>query len=481
MDDERTPAARDKYIYAGFLMLVAWAPLPLGSNRPWAWSLMEIWIYLLAVCWLVLFMRNKAMITPVFRQARPVLLLLCLWLFWILFQVMPLPVKWVEILSPVAAGHYASLPSTLSGWIPLSVEPHATVTGWLKSLAYILVFGLALLLMNTRKRLEMLAYVLILGGLFQAVYGSLMMLSGIEYGFFVEKTFSRGLVTGTFTNRNHLAGYLEMCLPVGIGIMIANLDHRTGFTWKQRLHYLVELCLSAKFRLRLSLVIMVIALVLTHSRMGNAAFFSSLLITGCVALVLSRHAARSMIILITSLIIIDIFIVGAWFGVEQVVEKIEQTTIESEHRDETYAHILKQWSDYRLTGSGLGSYYAVFPKYKTALESGGFYTHAHNDYLEFASETGIIGITLLGMTVIWTLGTALLAQYRRRNPLMRGISFAAMMGITAILIHSTVDFNLQIPANALTFMLLLAMAWLSLHLDQHDGRGGHSRVSHRFP
>ncbi len=47
---------------------------------------------------------------------------------------------------------------------------------------------------------------------------------------------------------------------------------------------------------------------------------------------------------------------------------------------------------------------------------------------------------------------------------MRGISFAAIMGITAILIHSTVDFNLQIPANALTFMLLLAMAWLSLHL-----------------
>ena len=47
---------------------------------------------------------------------------------------------------------------------------------------------------------------------------------------------------------------------------------------------------------------------------------------------------------------------------------------------------------------------------------------------------------------------------------MRGMSFAAIMGIIAILIHSSVDFNLQIPANAATFMVLLALAWISLTL-----------------
>ena len=45
----------------------------------------------------------------------------------------------------------------------------------------------------------------------------------------------------------------------------------------------------------------------------------------------------------------------------------------------------------------------------------------------------------------------------RRDPLMRGMAFAAIMGITAILIHSWVGFNLQIPANALLFMVLLAL------------------------
>jgi len=52
--------------------------------------------------------------------------------------------------------------------------------------------------------------------------------------------------------------------------------------------------------------------------------------------------------------------------------------------------------------------------------------------------------------------------------LMRGIAFAAIMGIIAILIHSTVDFNLQIPSNAMMFMILLAMAWLALMLERRD-------------
>ena len=50
----------------------------------------------------------------------------------------------------------------------------------------------------------------------------------------------------------------------------------------------------------------------------------------------------------------------------------------------------------------------------------------------------------------------------RRDPLMRGMSFACIMGASAILIHSWVDFNLQIPANAMLFMVLLALGWISL-------------------
>jgi O-antigen ligase len=459
----RTP---DRYLYIGFLLLIAWAPFPLGSNRVWAWSLLEVWSYLLALIWVVSYLCGRVNFTPAFKRARPVIYILLAWLGWIWLQIIPLPETCVAWLSPRAAWLHAMSPAP-PGWITLSVDPYATWSGLLKSITYVLIFCLVLLLVNSRRRLKILAYVLIMGGLFQAVYGSLMMLTGIEYGFLFKKEFGLGFATGTFINRNHLAGYLEMCLAVGIGVMIANLDTNPIYSWKQRLRYLLKLLLSEKFRLRLSLVIIVIALVLTRSRMGNTAFFTSLLIAGGIGLLLSRYARRETVILLVSLIIIDIAIVGTWFGFEQVVDRIKETTIETETRADVAEYAVVLWSDYNLTGSGLGSFYSVFPYYRQQDVSG-YFNYAHNDYLQFAGETGIIGIGLLGAVVIGSLLAALRAQYQRRDPLMRGIAFAAIMGIIAILIHSTVDFNLQIPSNAMMFMILLAMAWLALMLERRD-------------
>ncbi len=43
---------------------------------------------------------------------------------------------------------------------------------------------------------------------------------------------------------------------------------------------------------------------------------------------------------------------------------------------------------------------------------------------------------------------------------MRGLGFSGVMGIVALMIHSSVDFNLQIPANSALFVLLLAVSWI---------------------
>ena len=466
MHTETAHGNADRWIFYGFLLLLAWTPLPLGSNRPWAWSLMEIWVFMLAIFWLIAWLRNRVSITPVFHSARPVLLLFLCWLLWVGFQLVSLPPALLQFLSPQAHELYTTHPDVTRDWLPLSVNVYATGQGFLKSVSYVLVFCLALLLLNSRKRVEQCTWIIILSGVFQAVYGSLMTLTGVEYTFFVEKTQSMlGYASGTFVNRNHLAGYLEMCLATGIGFMIANLEDKTHYdSWRDRLRSWLQLLFSAKARVRLFLVIMVIALVLTHSRMGNVAFFISLMIAGCIGLALSKHATRSMVILLISLLVIDIFLVGTWFGIEKVAERLEETSLVTEDRDDAYHMMLDQLNEYRWTGSGLGTFYQVFPKYRTRGLSA-FYNHAHNDYLEFATETGIIGFVIISATVVWSLVVALLAQYRRHDPLMRGISFAAIMGIVSLLIHATVDFNLQIPANALLFVLLMAMAWIALHLE----------------
>jgi len=422
---------------------------------------MEIWVFTLMFLWLLAFMRNQVTTSDVFKKAAPVICLFFIWLGWILLQIIPLPPGWVANLSPAAFEFHSLLNTT--GLMTLSLDPYATTAGWFKTATYILIFILSLLLIHSRRRLRQLAYVVIYSELFQAVYGSLMTLSGLGYGFFIQNPAALNVATGTFINRNHLAGYLVMALSVGIGMMIVSLDTESDYTAKQRLRYYMKLILSKKLRLRLYLAMMVIALVLTHSRMGNTSFFASLMIAGGLGLILSRHATRGTIILLISLIAIDVFIVGAWFGLEKVAERIEETTLVRETRDEVDIYVYQQWKDYRWTGSGLGSFYSVFPKYRKE-DVRGYYDHTHNDYLEFASETGVIGVSLLGFIVAMSIYAALMAQYRRRDPLMRGISFAAIMSICAMLIHSTVDFNLQIPANAATFMLILSMAWISFGL-----------------
>jgi O-antigen ligase len=192
------------------------------------------------------------------------------------------------------------------------------------------------------------------------------------------------------------------------------------------------------------------------------------MITGAIGLLLAKRATKSMVILLVSLVAIDTFIVGSYFGTQRVVDRIVQSSVDKEDRDELVGYAVRMWQDYPVFGSGLGAFPVVFPRYSgegTQVS----YTHLHNDYLEFATEVGVLGLVPLGLMVLLSFAAALRAHYQRRDPLMRGLSFSAMMGIMALMLHSFVDFNLQIPANALAFMLLLAFAWISLYHARAEG------------
>ena len=315
--------------------------------------------------------------------------------------------------------------------------------------------------MDCHDRIKASAYTLVAAGFVQALYGGLTALNDAGAN-----------AHGTFVNRNHYAGYLELCLAVGLGMLIAGLTGDSSRTWRQFARDTLALLLSPTMRLRLALACLVIGLVLSRSRMGNTAFFVSLLVAGAIGLVFSKRATRSMVVVIASSVIIDITIIGAYFGVEQVVQRIEQTTFESEERDDIAGYALKMWHDFPVFGAGLGAFHIVFPKYPGA-DLGALYTHAHNDYMQFLVETGVLGLLLVGMIVLLSLVAALRAQYLRGDPLMRGLSFGAIMGITAMLIHSSVDFNLQIPSNAMTFIYVLGLAWISLNFGrQRPGAAG---------
>jgi hypothetical protein len=182
-----------------------------------------------------------------------------------------------------------------------------------------------------------------------------------------------------------------------------------------------------------------------------------------------------------SLVLVDLFILGSWFGLDRVRERLERTVLTEETRYHVDVQGLGYVQDYWLTGSGGGTFMSVFTAYRDRNLVPLIFDHAHNDYLEFLLEFGVGGLALLGAAVLGSLVAAVSVLRRRRDPLLRGCAFASLMGIAAILIHSTADFNLRIPANAALFMVLLALPWLGLGLGQRAGPAGPPDERGRHP
>ena len=202
-------------------------------------------------------------------------------------------------------------------------------------------------------------------------------------------------------------------------------------------------------------------MVLTRSRMGNVAFFSSLVACGILAMVLQRRVTPNAVIFFISLLLVDMYIVGNWFGVDEVVDRLRNTTLESDHRDEVARDTVVMWKDHFWAGTGADTFWQAYVDGGYMAPDSLYYRHAHNDYLEFGTSFGFIGFALLGTAVLTSLRQALLAQRRGRSRVLQGLGFASAMGIISILIHSFADFNLHITANSLWFIVLLAFAWVA--------------------
>jgi O-antigen ligase len=442
-------------LFAVYMAILVWAPLPFASNRTWGGALLALLVSLVLCGWLLLYLGGKVRLNAqVWRRGRLPLALLVLVQLWVLVQILELPRPLVEWLSPQAYAWHVK-----EGWLSLSLDPEHTRYYLLRGCAFTAGFFLTLALVNTHARVKTLLQVLVFSGTCQAAYGAFMVLSGLELGFFVEKYVGQGVATGTFVNRNHYAGYLVMCLSAGIGLLLSQLSTDQARNWKERLRGWLRLMLSPKIRLRLYLAVMVVALVLTRARMGNIAFFTALGFAGAVAVLSGRRFSWRVVFFLASLLVVDMLILGKWFGFDQLVERLEQTQPTQEARVWSNAYTIDYLTDFPLTGSGGGSFYGVFPNYQ-APNLEGFHQHAHNDYLEFAVELGIPAALMLAAFVSLALWNAWRVQRERHTRLYRGAGFAVTMTVLWAAIHSATDFSLQMPANALTFVTILALAFV---------------------
>lgn len=421
-----------------FLAVLVWAPLPLASNRDWSTALLAGLLLTGLLGCVLLWLLGHLQVTTALRRSWPALSALAAVQVWVAAQL--------------ALG--------------ISVAPASTQLALLWGTALVASFVLVLALVDSRERILLIAQVMVACAIFQAFFASAVMMSDIEQLPLLDKTFDRYSASGTFINRNHLAGFLEMNLAIGIGMLVAQLHRRPSTDWREFLRRTIDTLLSRKFRLRLYLAIMVVALVLTRSRMGNTAFFSSLLLCGVIGMVLQQRVTRAALLFFVSLLLIDLYLLGNWFGVDEVVERLQNTSLETETRDEVAIDSLAMWQDNFWLGTGADTFFEAYVYGGYMQRNSLYYRHAENDYLEIGSGFGFIGFSLLAGAVLTSFWQSLRAQRKNNSSIRQGLGFASTMGITSILIHSFADFNLHIPVNSLWFVILLAFGWVAASAEQ---------------
>lgn len=455
----------DKATFTAFVACLVWAPLPLGSNRPWALGLLATVLWGLVLVYLLgaVAGRHSRWRRRLGRAAGPLALLAC-------FSALVAP----QLLPAAAA------------WGLQTQDAFQTRVYLLASLAYLGGFALTVLTVSSASRASWLLGGVVAAGVLQALIAVVLASTGASYQYLFADFHQGGRATGTFPNPDHLAGYMELCLAAGLGLLLAQFSGQAqpARGWRQKTIDALAFLMSPKMLLRMMLVVMVVALVMTRSRMGNGAFFLALLLVGSVVAVASRALRRPALWLVASMAVIDIFIIGQWVGLDRVVERMrgsaQATAVQAApvvlegfvlppHREDSLQERLQvpmlSWPLVERRpwfGHGGGTYVLAFPGIKPA----GFphhWDHAHNDFVEIAVDTGLVGLGLLlalALATAWRAGRVL---HDAQPRLKRGVGVAALMALFSIGLHSTVDFNLQIPANALTLVVLLALVWAMPH------------------
>lgn len=451
---EDASSTLERVLVAGVLCVLLWLPLPLGSNRLWAMALLVVLVAGLSLAFGWGIWRSKVHVSRALTAALPLFALLLAVQLWVALQ-----------------------------WsFGLTADSGRTLLYLALGLAYSLLFLLVVGLFATRRRLNKLLAVLVVSGTVQAFYGAFMTLSGAEWSFLGLPQTGSEVANGTFVNRNHFAGYLELALGCGIGLLMA-LRSNERFSWAN----FIELIMGPKARLRLALVIMVIALVMSRSRGGNSAFFIALLAVGTLFVTRTKQNRKRNILILLSIILIDTLVVSQYFGLERLKDRIVNTRLvdqvvttasgeveviqkANEIRGQVFLDSLPLAQDKLLLGQGAGSFETVFTQYSSAAVRLHF-DHLHNDYLQFVIEYGAVATGLLALFVLGCLWFGLRALWQSRSEYRAGLALGVCMGLVSLLIHSLSDFNLQIPANAATFVVLCALAVLA---KEHK----HYRTSH---
>jgi O-antigen ligase len=319
--------------------------------------------------------------------------------------------------------------------------PYLTRVNLLLLAAYAILFFLTTQAFRERRDLTRLAWFLTALCFAVSLFGIAQHFTSEGTIYWFRKLTVGGAVFGPYVNRNHYAGFVELTLPFPLALMI--------FRGMRRDIFPLATLLS---------IVPIGGLILSGSRAGVIGFVFELAVLGLLSRSRKTRSGKRSIAL--GLFVFAALALVAWLGAGRLIERfsvLRPGEVSIARRITMSEGGLHMFRAYPISGAGLGTLVAVYPKYETLYDAH-LVDHIHNDYIELLAEQGIIG-GLCGLAFLFILFRDTRRAYEaEQGHFSRAIHAAAVAGIAGLLLHSLVDFNLHIPANAILFLVLCAIA-----------------------
>lgn len=355
------------------------------------------------------------------------------------------------LLGIVLIGSFQRLdPHPLAGPIPLApftAAPPQTTYALLEWAALSAYSWCAGSLLQSKDELKRLALVVFAIGMFIAAAGIMQRGAG-NIAYYGLRPIESGNPFGPFTNYDHAANWMSGALFCGMGALGALVFERH----RRPTSEVVAIAVLIVF----GISVLGAAIWMSGSRGAlNAVCLSALgvalILCGSIESVRRRWANRAVVLVFAVSYATFVAIDPQWIGLDH-----GRFDVSAAYRLSMYRSSLKLILDHPVFGVGLGATQVAFRPYQeNALQ--GLVDHVHSSWLEILVETGLIG----GAVFISATAGSLVSAIRRlgREHFRKQPAIAAVVAaIIALLIHGLVEFNFQIPANALLLVTFLTAA-----------------------
>jgi len=453
--------------------MIVLAPIPFGSVSPWSQGALVGLASLLFGLWLLRAL-HRGEVVLVRTWVWPALLLL---FATVALQCLPLEIGLVAALSPEAALAHQSAapPGETIRHATLSLFPHGTEMALFRLVVLAAVFFVTVHVLERKWQLAAVAGFVVAAAAFQLAYGGYRLATGSPWVFWNRPPFASRALAGTYLGSAQLAGLLGMTLALVGGLWLA-----TGGVAANPVAARPERPRSRKRKkigrrglLALGLAL-ALAICLTRSHSGLlSVLIGVFLFFLCMGLA-ARLRKRTLVVFVAVALVLSF---GQLIALGLVVTWIEQgepsLAVSWADRVDLYDSALDMAHTFLWTGSGLGTFEAVFPRFQSGRFGDRVAEHLHNDALQLLSEIGLPGLLLVLTGLGLFIATTLRAGIRRTDPFCRWLTVGSLVAAVFLMAQSLLDGTcLTVPANGVVFAAVLGLAHAAARVAGRDPEEG---------